>query len=87
VLKVPGIKLKDKGVATILERVANIKELSGKGVGEIRQAVLEGYAKELGFSYRPGKLTAEERALTERLHREKYTKHSWNMGREFIHIN
>lgn len=87
VLKVPGIKLKDKGVQTILERVANIKELCGKDVGDIRKAVLDGYAKELGFSYVPGRLTDEEKALTERLWTEKYTKHSWNMEREFIHVD
>ena len=52
VLKVPGIKLRDKGVATILERVSNIKELCGKDVDQIREAVMEGYAKELKFTYR-----------------------------------
>jgi lipoate---protein ligase len=86
VLKVPGIKLKDKGVQTILERVANIKDLCGKDIGDIRKAILEGYGKELGFSYLPGKLTEAELRLTERLYKEKYTKHSWNMGREFIHV-
>jgi lipoate-protein ligase A len=86
VLKVPGIKLKDKGVATILERVSNIKALCGKGVDEIRDAVMEGYAKELSFTYREGRLSEQEERLVDRLHSEKYTKEGWNMGREFIHL-
>ena len=87
VLKVPGIKLKDKGVATILERVANIKSLCGKDVEAIRKAIMDGYAKELSFSYKEGKLSEHENMLVERLYREKYTKHGWNMGREFIHVD
>ena len=86
VLQVPGIKLKDKGVATILERVSNIKELCGKDVEQIRKAVMEGYAKELAFTYKDGRLTDREEMLVERLHREKYTKQDWNLGRKFIHL-
>ena len=54
---------------------------------EIRKAVLEGYSKELGFVYRPGRLSEAELKLTERLYKEKYSKESWNMGREFIHLD
>lgn len=86
VLKVPGIKLKDKGVQTVLERVANIKDLCGQNVDGMKKAVREGYAKELNFSYMEGALTEEERRLTDRLYNEKYSKESWNMGREFIHV-
>ncbi len=86
VLKVPGIKLKDKGIATILERVANIKALCGKGVEEVGKAVMDGYAKELSFVYSEGGLSEREKALVDRLHREKYTKPGWNLGREFIHL-
>jgi lipoate-protein ligase A len=86
VLKVPGIKLKDKGVKTILERVANINALCGKNVDQIRQSVKDGYSSKLGFSYneRQGALTSEERRLLGRLYSEKYSKSGWNMGREFI---
>lgn len=86
VLKVPGIKLKDKGVATILERVSNIKDICGKDVDEIGRAIEEGYGKELSFTYKEGILSEHEQKLVERLHKDKYTKHGWNMGREFIHL-
>ena len=59
VLKVPGVKLKDKGVKTILERVANIKALSGKGIDDVRQALLDGYSRELGFEYEKGEYFRE----------------------------
>lgn len=87
VLKVPGIKLKDKGVQTILERVTNIKEICGKGIEEIRKAVIEGYASEFDFSYSDGKLTDNEIALVNKLYREKYSKHGWNLGSEFITVS
>jgi hypothetical protein len=31
-------------------------------------------------------LTEKEEDLVDKLCKEKYTKHGWNMGREFIHI-
>jgi lipoate---protein ligase len=86
VLKVPGIKLKDKGVATILERVSNIKALCGKDVDQISKAIMEGYARELSFVYEDGMLTEQEEELVDKLVEKKYSKHGWNMGREFIHI-
>ena len=86
VLKVPGVKLKDKGVKTILERVANVSDLSGKNIEDVRQAILDGYAKEFKFEYEEGKLTAREEQLAKELHLKKYLKPEWNLGREIIHI-
>lgn len=86
VLKVPGVKLKDKGVQTILERVTNVYDIVGKDVDDVRKAILEGYAKELGFEYQEGKFTKEEEMLIKELHTKKYTRPEWNLGREFIHI-
>lgn len=86
VLKVPGIKLKDKGISTILERVSNIKEICGKDVEQISKAITEGYAKVLSFDYGDGMLTENEEKWTDRLCQEKYTKQGWNRGREFIHL-
>jgi lipoate-protein ligase A len=71
----------------VLERVANIRELCGKDVEDIRKAVMDGYAKELSFTYREGVLTEREERLVERLHGEKYTRPEWNMGRTFIHLD
>ncbi len=86
VLKVPRIKLKDKNINTILERVANVYELSGKDVDAVRNAILDGYSKELGFEYEPGKLTENENDLLNRLYKGKYQRSEWNLGREFISI-
>lgn len=86
VLKVPGIKLKDKGISTILERVSNIQDISGKDIDDVKEALLYGYSNTLGFEYTKGGLTENEDRLLRRLHRDKYTKDEWNLGREFIHI-
>jgi lipoate---protein ligase len=87
VLKVPGIKLKDKRASTILERVANIQTISGNNVDQVRRAILDGYSKELGFEYNVDELTEREIRLINRLYKEKYTNPDWNLGREFISIN
>jgi lipoate---protein ligase len=87
VLKVPGIKLKDKGVKTILERVANVYDISGKDMNNVKTSILEGYSKELGFEYEKGALTENEKNLARRLHKEKYQRSEWNLGREFITID
>ena len=87
VLKVPGIKLKDKGVATVLERVTNIKKLCGKDVDGISKAIMEGYGKAMSFEYEDGMLTEKEEMLTDKLVQLKYSRPEWNTGREFIHVD
>jgi lipoate-protein ligase A len=86
VLKVPGIKLKDKGVSTILGRVANIKELSGLGIEQVKFAMLSGHSLSMGFEFERGEITSSERSILKRLYEEKYSKDIWNMGRELIEI-
>ncbi|MCL5430312.1 MAG: lipoate--protein ligase family protein [Candidatus Marsarchaeota archaeon] len=86
VLKVPGEKLKDKGVKTILERVTNIKAISGHGIPEVRRALIDGYSKALGIDLREGGLTNEEKELAKELHGKKYTKREWNREREVINL-
>ncbi len=87
VLKVPGIKLRDKGVSTILERVANIREICGADVDHVRRSIQDGYSLELGFDYKGGELTEGERLAMGKLYKEKYSKRDWNMGREFIEVS
>lgn len=87
VLKVPGAKLKDKGVSTVLERVANVREISGKNMNDVKEAILNGYSKELGFEYEKGMMTEREERLVKRLHRDKYRRSEWNIGREFINVD
>ncbi|VVB77398.1 Lipoate-protein ligase A subunit 1 [uncultured archaeon] len=86
VLKIPGIKLKDKGIKTVLERVTNIKAVSGKGVEEVRKALLDGYAESMGFEYYEGGLTDSETALLKDLYDRKFSRPEWNMGREIIEV-
>jgi lipoate-protein ligase A len=86
VLKVPGIKLKDKGISTILERVANVKDVSGRNVSDVRRALLDGYADSMEFEYEEGKLTDSETVLLNRLYDRKFSRPEWNMGREMIEI-
>lgn len=87
VLKVPGVKLKDKNISTILERVANIQNISGKNIDDVRDAILKGYTEELDFEYEKGTLTQNEEKLLRRLYKEKYQRSEWNLGREFINLN
>jgi lipoate---protein ligase len=84
VLTAPGTKIREEGVSTMFDRVTNIKELSGKDVDGVKDAILEGYSKELGFEYEKGILTGREKYLMNRLHKEKYRRSEWNLGRELI---
>lgn len=86
VLKVPGIKLKDKGVATILERVTNIKAESGKNEQDVREALKKSYSDLLNMELVPGELTKEEKDLAQRLYNAKYSTEEWNMGRELLPV-
>lgn len=86
-LKVSGIKLKDKGVATVLEHVTNIKSISGKDVDSVKEALLNGYSETLGLEFEMGELTRDESELAKRLYENKYSKSQWNMGREIIDIH
>lgn len=86
VLKVPGIKLKDKGISTILERVTNIKAVSGNNVDDVRKALLEGYGDSLEFEYEEGRLTDSETRLLDRLYDRKFSRSEWNLGREMIEV-
>ena len=83
-LKVPGVKLKDKGIQTILERVTNIKEITGHGVPEVREALMGSYSKSLGIELVQGDITGAEKKLANELHQEKYVKREWTHGREMV---
>ncbi len=85
-LKVPGVKLKDKGIATILERVTNINEISGHNVEDVKRALLDAYHDTLGIDYKEGKLTKDEESLAKELLEKKYSQKEWNLGREIIEI-
>jgi lipoate---protein ligase len=87
VLKVPGIKLKDKGIKTILERVTNVKEISGKTVDDVREVLLKGYAESLGLEYEEGELTDSEAKLLKELYEKKFSQPEWNLGRKIFNVD
>jgi len=87
VLKVPGMKLKDKGIQTILERVTNIKEISGHGIPEVKKALMESYSKELGMTMKEGTITEKEKALAKELLEKKYSRKEWTHGREMVGVS
>jgi lipoate-protein ligase A len=84
VLKVPGVKLKDKGVQTILERVTNIKKLSGHDITDVRKALMDSYSIELGITMKEGDITEKEKRLARELLAKKYSRKEWTHGREMI---
>ncbi len=86
VLKVPGEKLKDKGIKTILDRVTNIRDISGSGMEDVKRALLDSYAETLGLEFKEAGLTGKEAALARELKERKYSKAEWNRGREIINI-
>ncbi|HLF86426.1 MAG TPA: biotin/lipoate A/B protein ligase family protein [Nitrospiria bacterium] len=50
--------------------------------GELRDAMIYAFSKELGIEFKWDSLTDDERMLAERLYLEKYTRDGWNMERE-----
>ncbi len=86
VLKVPGEKLRDKGISTILERVTNIQQISGSTVDDVRSALIDSYSRELGLEPKEGVLTERESELAVELYEKKYSKGEWIYGREIINI-
>lgn len=86
VLKVPGEKLKDKGVKTILERVTNIKDVSGNTVDDVKRALMDAYSETLGITFKEGKPTDAELKLAKELYEKKYSLKDWNLGAAVINI-
>ncbi len=86
VLKVPGEKLKDKGVKTILERVTNINAITGSNVDDVKEALRNSYAASLDLEFEEGELTKAEEELAQHLLKNKYTKQEWLLGREMIDL-
>ena len=87
VLKVPGAKLKDKGIMTILERVTNVKAISGKTIEDVRESLVGGYAASLGLEYEEGELTDSETELLKELYDKKFSQPEWNLGREILEVD
>ena len=82
ILRVPKIKLLDKGIKDIKYRVKNLKDILGKDIeySKVINLIKEGYSKILGLdSYYdiPSRIELE---VAKSLYDLKYTREDWNMG-------
>ncbi|GIV95592.1 MAG: octanoyltransferase LipM [Herpetosiphonaceae bacterium] len=64
-------------------RIAGLDEILGRSIdfAEVTEALVEGFLRSWGIELLPGDLTAEERALAERLRAEKYANEQWTTFR------
>ncbi len=79
VLKVSKEKISDKMIKSAEERVTTIRRELGREVGfdEVTDALRESFAKVFDVKLVQGKLSPEERALAEKLRKEKYSTREW----------
>jgi len=72
-LKVPRAKLEKRALDSAAQRVTTLKALLGAAppLEAVRDAVLEGFARQLGVEPAPGAITDHEEALAARLHDEE----------------
>lgn len=83
VLRIPGAKLSDKGIARVEERVTTVSRLSGRRVGadELSAALRAGFADALGVVLEPDEPTPDELARRDELVRERYGNEEWTLQR------
>lgn len=83
VLRIPGAKLSDKGIARVAERVTTVSRETGREVAaaELRDAVAAGFAEALGVELAPGELSAAELARRDELVAERYGNDAWVLQR------
>lgn len=79
VLRTPFEKISDKAVATVADRIATLRGLTGSAVAvaEVRERLRDAYARALGVELEAGDFTAEERAAVARLEAERYATEAW----------
>lgn len=78
-LRTPFEKLSDKAASTVAERITTVRREGSPppGVGAVREAVAEGYARRLGEGYFEEPWSAAERAGIESLASSKYATDEW----------
>lgn len=87
VLRFPAERIRTRLKAAFLDKAVAINDLlrqQGKPpvtVQQAEQAFTTGFATGLGIKLEPGDLTDAERALAQRLAREKYGHDAWNLRR------
>jgi lipoate-protein ligase A len=87
-LRVPKIKLQDKGVTDVKYRVANLYELLGREI-ELQvliEKLIEAYSKLLGEKPVIDLPSEKEYVLADYLYETKYSKREWNYERKRIDV-
>ncbi len=83
VLRIPGAKVSDKGIARVEERVTTVSRLLGRPVSahDLRDDIAAGFAAALGVELEPGACSADELARRDELVRERYANDEWTLQR------
>lgn len=82
-LKVPSEGSRKELKCRLRGRASSLELVLGRVIpfSEVADALKAGFAEALNLELVPGKLSPRERALAERLRREKYTAREWNFQR------
>ncbi len=80
-LRIPTEKLKDKEIESVKERVTCLSWELGRlpELGEVKRALMQGFAEEFGLSFEEGGLTREEEELYAKL-LPKFKSRAWIYG-------
>jgi lipoate---protein ligase len=79
-LRVTRAHLEKKGVKSVTERVATLEQLGRPtSIADAKAALVEGFARALGVTFKPGEMTAAEWALARSLREDKYCTEEWNL--------
>ncbi|HZE05326.1 MAG TPA: biotin/lipoate A/B protein ligase family protein, partial [Solirubrobacteraceae bacterium] len=83
VLRIPGAKLADKGVARVAERITTVSEQIGTPVNgaALRRAMTHGVAEALDVELEDSELTEAERSCARELIAQRYGSPAWLAGR------
>lgn len=83
-LKVPNEKLKGKLIEDVKQRVTSLSQVLGREVGfdEAFSVLQKGFVETFpGVAFENGELSESEKALAEKLKKEKYGNEKWNKKR------
>ncbi len=83
VLRIPGAKLADKGIARVQERITTVSRETGspRSGAELREAVASGFRETLGVELARSAFDEREHAKAGELIAERYGSNTWLYGR------
>ena len=82
-LKVPDEKMKDKLVKSVKERVTSLEQELGREASfeEVSKAMKKGFEEQFEAKLVEGELSKEEKALAEKVRKERFSVREWNFKR------